>query len=77
MLLQQEVLGGVQEDSDRVWEEVVMGGGGGGRSGLVQGMHAYQCPFGETVDDSGGSTGWQFRRRVHFLRAEDRVNTLF
>ena len=24
-----EVLGGVQEDSDRVWEEVVMGGGGG------------------------------------------------
>ena len=30
-----EVLGGVQEDSDQVWEEVVMGGGGG-RSGLVQ-----------------------------------------
>jgi hypothetical protein len=30
-----EVLGGVQEDSDRVWEEVVMGGGGG-RLGLVQ-----------------------------------------
>ena len=36
----------------------------------------YACPFRETVDDSGGSTGWQFRRRVHFLRDEDRVKGL-